>query len=422
MLYEFPLLQGRVLFVKTIIRIKMMNRKSIVSWILYDFGMAQFSMVILTAYFIIYFKEIVVGNTGGRGDFLWGVATSIAMASAVLLSPILGSFSDISGKRKNLYIVFSLISIFSTLMLYFSNRGTILYSMTFFAIAYACYAINMTFYNSFLKDIVPERDIEKYSGIGWGLGYFGGLTSLVIMIFLLKDLEHSKVIIVITAISYFIFALPSYILLPGQKITNKRDISIISGFYELNETFKNIRTYRNIMIFLLSYFFISDGISTVIVFFSSYTVHTLKFSLKENFLLLIIIQISAAIGAISSGYLSRIWGIINTIKFTIIVWIASIGIIFIVEDRTIFMLISAICGTVLGATQAIARSYIAVSSPEEKSGEFFGFMTFSSKVAAIFGPVIFGVISRLTESQRISILSLEILFITGFLILLRIRD
>ena len=399
-----------------------MNRKSIVSWILYDFGMAQFSMVILTAYFIIYFKEIVVGSIGGRGDFLWGVATSIAMASAVLSSPILGSFSDISGKRKNLYIVFSLISIVSTLMLYFSNRGTILYSMTFFVIAYACYAINMTFYNSFLKEIVPERDIEKYSGIGWGLGYFGGLTSLVIMIFLLKDLEHSKVIIIITAISYFLFALPSYILLPGQKITTQRGVSLFSGFYEMGQTFRNIRAYRNIMIFLLSYFFISDGISTVIVFFSSYTVHTLKFSLKENFLLLIIIQVFAAIGAISSGYLARIFGIIKTIRLTIIVWIVSIGVIFIAEDKTLFMFISAICGIVLGATQALARSYIAISSPKEKSGEFFGFMTFSSKIAAIFGPMIFGIISRLTDSQRLSILSLEILFIAGFIILARLRD
>lgn len=399
-----------------------MKRKEVISWILYDFGMAQFSMVILTAYFILYFKQIVVGNTGGEGDFYWGVATSIAMLLAVLLSPILGTFSDISGRRKQLYIIFSFISCFSTFLLFFSERGTILFSMIFFILAYACYSMNMTFYNSFLPDIVKEEEIGKYSGIGWGLGYFGGLLSLLLMIFIVKDIEHSKIIILITALSYLIFAFPSYIILPTQSGTYDKEANIFKGFIELKNTFKNIKGYREIFIFLIAYFFISDGISTVIVFFSSYTVHTLKFTLKENFILLIIIQIFAAVGAISSGYIAKKIGILKSIKITVLIWIISLFVIFIAENKIVFFVISSVCGIVLGGTQALARSYIAISSPKEKSGEFFGFMTFSSKIAAIFGPLIFGSISRITDSQRLSILSLEILFIIGLLTLLKIRS
>ncbi|MGB9599902.1 MAG: MFS transporter, partial [Myxococcota bacterium] len=352
-----------------------MKRMNIISWILYDFGMAQFSMVILTAYFILYFKQIIVGNIGGRGDLLWGVATSISMAFAVLLSPILGTYSDISHRRKGLYIIFSSISIVSTFLLFFSDRNTVLYSMLFFILAYSCYSINMTFYNSFLPDIVREEEIGKYSGIGWGLGYFGGLTSLIIMIFVVREIEDSKIIILITAFSYLIFAIPSYIILPEQKDREKQNVNLLAGFVELKRTFNNIKGYKEIFIFLLAYFFISDGISTVIVFFSSYTVHTLKFTLKENFILLIIIQIFAAIGAISSGYIARKFGIIKSIIITVIIWIVSLFIIFIAESKSLFFLISSICGTVLGGTQALARSFIAVSSPREKTGEFFGFMT-----------------------------------------------
>ncbi|MCX7958977.1 MAG: MFS transporter [Deltaproteobacteria bacterium] len=318
--------------------------------------------------------------------------------------------------------MFSSVSVISTFLLFFSDRGTILYSMLFFISAYACYSINMTFYNSFLSDIVQKEDIEKYSGIGWGIGYFGGLTSLIIMIFLVKDLENSKIIIIITALSYLLFALPSYLHLPSQNTFSREKTSLMKGFTELKNTFNNIKNYKNIFIFLLAYFFISDGISTVIVFFSSFTVHTLKFSLMENFILLMLIQIFAAFGAIISGYASKRTGIIKAIIITVVIWIVSLGIIFIAENKTLFFVISSVCGTVLGATQALARSYIAVFSPKEKSGEFFGFMTFSSKIAAIFGPLIFGIISKLTDSQRLSILSLEILFITGLVILFKIKN
>lgn len=399
-----------------------MNRKEIISWILYDFGMAQFSMVILTAYYILYFKQVVIQDTGGMGDFYWGIATSTSMVLAVLLSPILGTYSDISGKRKNLYTTFSLTSIVSTFLLSFSDRGTILYSMTFFVIAYACYSINMTFYNSFLPDIVKRSEIEKYSGIGWGTGYFGGLFSLILMAFTIKDIQSSKFIIVITAISYLLFAIPSYLLLPSQFAYKKDKSNLLSGFLEIKNTFKNIKNYSNIFTFLIAYFFISDGISTVIVFFSSYTVHTLNFSLKENFILLMLIQVFAAIGAISSGYLSKKIGITKAIISTVLIWILSIGIIFVTENKTTFFFVSSICGTVLGGTQALARSFIAVFSPKEKCGEFFGFMTFSSKIAAIFGPIIFGSISRITNNQRFSILSLEVLFIIGLIILFRIKN
>lgn len=399
-----------------------MHRRHIIVWILYDFGMAQFSMVILTAYFILYFKQIVVGNTGGEGDLYWGIASSISMILAVILSPLLGTYSDISSKRKTLFISFSLISVGATFLLYFSDKNTIVYSMIVFIIAYACYSINMTFYNSFLPDIVNKEEIEKYSGIGWGLGYFGGLTSLVIMILIVRDIYTSKIIILITALSYLFFAIPSYLILPQQIKKGNNQTGILQGFIEIKNTFYNIKNYRNIFIFLLAYFFISDGISTVIVFFSSYTVHTLHFSLKENFILLMLIQIFAAIGAIISGYIAKKTSIIRAIIITVFIWIFSLLIIYAVENKLLFFVISSVCGTVLGGTQALARSYIAVSSPREKTGEFFGFMTFSSKIAAISGPLIFGLTSRITSSQRFSILSLEILFITGLIILTRFKN
>ena len=172
--------------------------------------------------------------------------------------------------------------------------------------------------------------------------------------------------------------------------------------------------------FLLAYFFVSDAISTVIVFFSSYTVFTLHFTVKQNFALLMLIQLTAAIGAAAAGVLANRIGILRTIIITIVIWILALLGIITFSGIGAFYALSICAGLVLGGTQATARSYMAIEAPEGKKAEFFGFMTFSTKIAAIFGPLLYGTISSRTGNPRIAILSLEALFVLGLFFMLRV--
>ncbi|MHC1726700.1 MAG: MFS transporter [Syntrophobacteraceae bacterium] len=398
-------------------------RLRVFSWILYDFGMAWFSMVVLTAYFILYFKEVIVGEKG-YGDFLWGVAVSIAMAVSVLLSPLLGAMADAAGKKKSLFVCFACLSILSTAMLYFSGPGQTAWAMFLVCSGYVGYTLAMTFYNAFLPEICAPGSIEKISGIGWGLGYIGGLIALLCMAVMVSDVAGGKAILLLTAAVYGVFALPAFIVLnDSANKTQAGGWPIKEGIARLAETFRQIRSYKRIFIFLIAYFFISDAISTVIVFFSSYTVHTLQFTVKQNFLLLMLIQISAAAGAVAAGLLAKRAGIVQTIILTIIIWIFSLLGIILFSSLHAFYLLSICAGLVLGGTQATARSFMAVEAPEGKQAEFFGFMTFSTKIAAIFGPLLYGIISAETNNPRIAILSLEVLFIIGLVFMLMVpRD
>ena len=115
-----------------------------------------------------------------------------------------------------------------------------------------------------------------------------------------------KSIILLAGAMYAVFALPSFFVLkdgaktasPASRIHERRFLRILA-------TFKEIRRYRTVFVFLLGYFFVSDAMSTVIVFFSSYTVHTLHFSVRENTMLLMIIQLSAAAGSVASGLIAK---------------------------------------------------------------------------------------------------------------------
>ncbi len=396
------------------------GRAGTISWLLYDFGMAWFSMVVLTAYFILYFKEVIVGEKG-YGDFLWGVAISLAMAVSVLLSPLLGATADAIGKKKSFMVAFAAMSILSTCLLYFTGPGQKVWAVFLVSAGYVGYTLAMTFYNAFLPDIAAPGSIEKLSGIGWGLGYIGGLAALICMAFMVPSVAGGKSIVLLAGAVYAIFALPSFFILKDSpKESAPGDRAIREGVSRLILTFQEIRSFKNIFVFLIAYFFVSDAISTVIVFFSSYTVGALHFTVKQNFLLLMLIQLSAAGGAVTAGVLAKRIGILPTIILTIIIWILALLGIIAFSSISAFFALSVCAGLVLGGTQATARSYMAIAAPEGKKAEFFGFMTFSTKIAAIFGPLLYGTISSRTDNPRIAILSLEVLFIVGLIIMLKV--
>lgn len=396
-----------------------MNKRT-VSWLLYDFGMAWFSMVVLTGYFILYFKEVIVGEKG-YADFLWGVAVSSAMAVSVILSPLLGAIADAGGQKKSLLAAFAALSILCVFSLYFTGPGQRAWAVFFVSAGYAGYTLAMTFYNAFLPEIAAPGSIEKLSGIGWGLGYIGGLAALVCMALMVPNVAGGKAILLLAGAINAVFALPSFIILknsPSGGATRKTAIS--EGLTRLALTFREIRLLKNLFIFLIAYFFVSDAISTVIVFFSSYTVYTLHFTVRQNFFLLMLIQLSAAAGAAATGLLASRIGVLRTIIVTILIWILALLGIIAFESISIFYALSVCAGLVLGGTQATARSYVAIEAPAGHKAEFFGFMTFSTKIAAIFGPLLYGTLSSYTGNPRIALLSLEVLFVLGLAIMLMI--
>jgi UMF1 family MFS transporter len=377
--------------------------------------MAWFSMIVLTAYFILYFEQVIVGNKG-YADFLWGIAVSAAMAVSVLISPLLGAIADASGSKKRFLVCFACMSIFSIFCLYFTGPGQKAWAVFLVSAGYVGYTLAMTFYNAFLPEIASTISIEKLSGFGWGIGYIGGLVALICMAVTVPSVAGGKSILLLAGSAYAIFALPCFFILKDPpKNGTARGAAIGSGISRLLITFREIRSLRHIFIFLIAYFFVSDAISTVIVFFSSYTVLVLHFTVKQNVFLLMLIQLSAALGAAAAGAISDRMGIMPAIRITIVIWILSLLGIIAFESIFVFCALSICAGLVLGGTQATARSYMAIEAPQGKKAEFFGFMTFSTRLAAIFGPMLYGIISNRTGNSRIALLSLEALFVLGLI-------
>jgi UMF1 family MFS transporter len=407
-----------------------MNRKKLIAWYLYDFGMASFTMVVVTAFYVLYFKRVVVG--GPRGDLLWGASISITMIMVALLSPFLGAVADFAGRKRFFLVAFAGTSIASTAALSLVGPGMVLPGMLLFITGYLGYTGAMPFYNGIMTDIAPRESWPRVSGIGWGLGYIGGLTALLMIKPFARDallpegVGNARIILLATAAFYLAFALPAFILLgdikKGDSGSSSYSDYLRAGFSRLSETFRTARGNRDLWIFLLSFFLFNDAITTVITFFSVYATDTLGFSMTENIYLLITVQVTAAIGAFLSGPLARRMGLIRTISATLLVWIAAVMGAFFAQSKGHFWIVSVAAGTVLGATQASARTLVAELAPGEKRSEIFGFMAVCGKLAAVVGPLVFGIISSMGGGQRWAILSVEIFFVAGLVLLLRVRS
>jgi UMF1 family MFS transporter len=79
-------------------------------------------------------------------------------------------------------------------------------------------------------------------------------------------------------------------------------------------------------------------------------------------------------------------------------------------------------GTVLGGSQAIARSMAGTFMPKENAAEFYGFYNIAGKFAAIVGPALYSLAITLTGSMRVGILSLIILFVIGMILLILVDE
>ena len=154
-------------------------KNKIFAWSLYDFASQPFSTIIVTFIYSAFFTTYIVEDVD-KGTLLWTRIISISAIIAAILSPILGAIADRNSSRKLMLIITTYISIIFIGLLYFPEKGDIMFSLIFFGIANVSFELSTVFYNSFLPDLSNNKNSGKISGNAWGFGFVGGLISLFI--------------------------------------------------------------------------------------------------------------------------------------------------------------------------------------------------------------------------------------------------
>jgi UMF1 family MFS transporter len=390
-------------------------------WTLFDFANTSFSIIVVTFLYAVYFKKTVAGSES-VGDLYWSISTSIAMLITAFISPVFGAIADYGAGKKRFLLFFTLLCILGTSSLYFVGPGQIFWGIFLFVLANVGFEAGLVFYDAFLPEITAPKNYGRVSGYGFGMGYLGSLATLGI-VFPFIQAELIKETFPVAALFFLIFSLPLFFFLKEKRnVTGENHSFILIGFNRVWSTITHLKNYKNLLNFLIAYFFYIEGVNTVIFFSGNYASTTLGFSETDLLIFFLTVQTTAIIGSVILGIVADKVGQKRTIIITLFMWLVAVVMAYFVNDEFGFYIVGFIAGAAMGSCQSVSRSLMSKLIPPGRKTEFFGFYSFFGKSSAIIGPLTFGFVSYLTSSQRLAIISIAFFFIIGLLVLLKVKD
>ncbi len=400
--------------------LKEKNSKEIISWSFYDFANQPYTTLIITFIYSAFFVNYIAPNET-NGTFLWANAISITAICVGILSPILGAFADSGGYRKFFLIFFTILCSIFTALLYIPDSGDVFLALVLVILSNIAYELGTVFSNSYLIDLSNNKNVGRISGTAWGFGFVGGLIALfcALTFFDVNIPNDIKLINIFVAIWFLFFSLPAFFFLKDRKKEKLLMSNLILSFKSLKITFKEIYQYKKILNFLIARLFYNDGLITIFALGGIYAVGSLDFSMREVLILGVVLNIFAAIGSFTFGYIEDKIGVKNVINISLLILIFATLLAFIAPwtnfPKEIFWLAGVLLGTMIGPNQSCSRSFMSQIIPIEKKNEFFGFFALTGKATSFLGPLLFGIITTL-HSQQFALLSVVVFFILGYII------
>ncbi|MYE47239.1 MAG: MFS transporter [Chloroflexi bacterium] len=302
------------------------QRRIIRAWCMYDWANSAWATsvaAILPIYFVHLFEdslgesEVFLGITF-TGSSMWSLGVAISTGIVAFSSPVIGVIADRAPIRKALLWAYTTIGAFFTVLAFFSafSPEPWLWLFGVFTIANIGFAGGLVFYNSFLPHLGPRHLLDEISSRGFAYGYAGGGLILVVHLVLIlaadgTDFEDVVVRFAIASVGVWWFGWAIWTLRvvpeppvrsPEGGLTAASAIGI--AVRELAQTFRELRRFRVVLIYLAAFLLFNDGVQTVLAIAGAYAADTLGIPLAFNMTTIAIIQFVAVPGALAFGKLA----------------------------------------------------------------------------------------------------------------------
>lgn len=408
------------------------SRKSMVSWALYDWANSAFATTVMAGFFPVFFKQYwSTGTSVTEGTFVLGVANSVASLLVAILAPVLGAIADRGSAKKKFLALFTFLGVLMTASLWFVGQGDWSMAVLLFVFGSVGFFGSLIFYDSLLVSVAPREKWDFASSLGFGLGYLGGglLFLLNVLMYLMPTTfglpdgaTAVKLSFVTVGLWWALFSLPLFFWVeePQEGGGMKAWEAVKAGWSQLAETLKHMGSQKQIVLFLLAYWFYIDGVDTIIKMAVNYGTD-LGFPPESLIVALLLVQFVAFPAALSYAWVGKKIGIKGAILAGIGAYVVITIFAYSLKDLTGFYILAGCVGLVQGGLQALSRSAFARLVPPDKSGEYFGFFNMFGKFATIIGPFLMGLVTQLSGDSRNGILSVILLFAAGGIIFLFVK-
>lgn len=410
------------------------DKRALWSWAFYDWANSAFFTIILTFVFAPYFSASVVQDevTGTR---FWGNIVGVSGILVAILAPVLGAIADQSGRRKPWLITFTLLCAASTAMLWFitPEQGRFWSAALWVGLGILGAEFAFIFYNAMLPDMASDERMGRWSGWGWGLGYMGGIASLMAALYGFieadaglfnldrESAEHVRATFVLVAIWYLLFSLPVFFFAPDRPATGLGMAAATrAGLRQLKDSLAQVRRYRDIVRFLIARMLYTDGLATIFTFGGIYAAGTFGMNATEVLRFAIALNVTAGLGALGFSWIDDAIGGRNTILLSLAGLASSALAILLVDTAAGFWVWGMILGIFVGPLQSASRSHLARVAPPHLQTQMFGLFAFSGKATAFAGPLLVGWVTAATGSQRWGMSTILAFLLIGFVLMLTV--
>jgi UMF1 family MFS transporter len=422
-------------------------KREIFGWAMFDFANQAYTLLIITVVFGDLFTRIIVGNDGADyrlGNFLWSVALSTSYLLVVACAPIAGAIMDYTASKKRFLFASYLLTVVATAALYFVAPGYALLGVLLLIVSNFAYSIGEAFIAGFLPDLGPPEDLGKISGFGWALGYIGGMVSAVFVLLVLGEVsaENFERIRWVGpwAAAFFLFAaIPTFIWVRERGTPRALPAGqgyLAVGISRVRGTLRSLERYQDLALLLVSTFFAMSGIYIIITYAFIYGAQVIGWDEHVRTLMFIIVQITAAVGALGFGFIQDRLGAKRTYRITLAMWMVAIALIYLtpalaswlsaalgrpVQAQHVFLVVGSVAGLSLGSCQSATRTLVGLFAPLSRAAEFFGFWGLSLKLAGVVGLMGIGLLQA-ALGLHTAVLFCILLFAIAFIISRRIDE
>ncbi len=243
------------------------------AWCMYDWANSAFATTIMAAVLPIYYSQVAGATlpSEAAATAYWSLGLSVSLLIVAVLSPILGTISDVVRGKKPFLTAFAALGIVGTGLLILVDTGDWLLASLLFVVARIGFSGANVFYDSLLPHIAESDEQDQVSSRGYALGYLGGgvlLAINVVMIQLLPGNWGVRLSFASVAVWWALFSIPILRRVPEPPaatatLTPRANVISVS-FRRLYEVLKDIRHYRELFKFLIAFLIYNDAIGTII--------------------------------------------------------------------------------------------------------------------------------------------------------------
>jgi UMF1 family MFS transporter len=383
------------------------------AWSMYDFANSAYTTVVITAVFSAYFVGVIAGKAPWA-TFAWTAALSVSYAAILITGPLVGAWADAHAAKKVLLFATTVGCVLFTALLYYAGPGAVALSLVLLILSNYFFGAGENLIAAFLPELADSRAMGRVSGWGWSLGFVGGLSALGLCLFYLTANANRPAS---ETVPITLAALPTFLFLRERAKPQPR---MENPWTRVRRTLREAEKYGDLKRFLICLLFYQAGITAVVALAAIYAEQAMKFTTQQTIVLILLVNVTAAIGAFGFGYLQDAIGHVRALSITLVGWIVMVLIAGFGESHASFWIAANIAGLCMGASQAAGRAIVGYLAPPARLAEFFGLWGLAVKAASIFGPITYGAVEWLGGSHRLAIFVTGLYFVAGLALLRKI--